>query len=137
MPIQRDLTLRAAETPNDIARLRAFIARHGAEAAHTLDRHLARPRYRAQFTPIAERAGAALALEDTRGRVEAYATIEEHPSAAALSVDEAAAADAGAARGLIMALRACAHEHGVRRLSLELSPWHLAAQAVAHLHGDI
>jgi hypothetical protein len=270
MPIQSDLILRAAETPDDIARLRAFIARHGAEATRQLDRHLARPRYRAAFTPIAERDGALLgyalighirrrlgaatleigdieridlrgdqdvlnaliggclsvllehglplatihgsaavytsfgfapyyftatanlgsddtslhtplrdatesdlddlaalyeasyrnlplsearaapdwrawltrdraplALEDVRGRVIAYATIEEHKSADALSAAEAAAADAGAARGLIMALRARAQEQGAQRLSLELSPWHPVAQAALQMQGDI
>src|SRR2546427_3085038 len=53
------LITRAADAPGDIARLRAFIAaEQGQAAAGALDRHLARPRYRPDFTCMAERDGA-------------------------------------------------------------------------------
>jgi predicted N-acetyltransferase YhbS/ribosomal protein S18 acetylase RimI-like enzyme len=51
-----DLTLRATETPDEFARLHQFIAAQGEEAARSLARHLARPRYRPALTRIAERA---------------------------------------------------------------------------------
>src|SRR5262245_45022079 len=54
--MSNDLITRAA-TPYDRARLNAFIAAERDERAlHELERHLARPRYRPQFTQIAERA---------------------------------------------------------------------------------
>ena len=51
------LQIFSAETPDDLARLRAFVAAHGATAVRTLERHLARPRYRPALTRITERAG--------------------------------------------------------------------------------
>src|SRR6266536_4499028 len=47
----------SAETPADLARLRALAPARGAVAPSVLERHLARPRYRPAFTRIAERAG--------------------------------------------------------------------------------
>jgi len=47
----------SADTPDDLARLRAFVAARGATALSVLERHLARPRYRPALTRIAERAG--------------------------------------------------------------------------------
>jgi len=53
-----DLTTRAA-TPDDRVRLRAFVAAERDDRAlRALERHLARPRYRPQFTRIAEHADA-------------------------------------------------------------------------------
>jgi sterol carrier protein len=53
-----DLTIRAA-TPDDRVRLHAFVAaERGDPAVRDLERHLARPRYRPQFTCIAEQADA-------------------------------------------------------------------------------
>ena len=49
--------LSSADTPADLARLRAFVAARGVAALSALERHLARPRYRPAFTRIAERAG--------------------------------------------------------------------------------
>ena len=51
------LQLSSAETPGDLIRLRAWLASRGAAALGTLDRHLARPRYRPAFTRIAEHDG--------------------------------------------------------------------------------
>src|SRR3954466_12748194 len=51
------LQLSSAESPGDLARLRAWVAERGAAAVITLERHLARPRYRPAFTRIAERDG--------------------------------------------------------------------------------
>ncbi len=48
---------RAAETPDDLGRLRMFLAGRGAEP-YELDRHMAGPRYRPALTRIAERDGA-------------------------------------------------------------------------------
>lgn len=49
--------LSSAEAPADLARLRAFAAARGADALRVLEQHLARPRYRPDFTRLAERAG--------------------------------------------------------------------------------
>ena len=51
------LRIFSADTPADLAHLRAFVAGPGAAAPSELERHLARPRYRPTFTRIAERAG--------------------------------------------------------------------------------
>jgi hypothetical protein len=73
-----------------------------------------------------------LVAEDNRTRIAAYATIE--PGPAGLTVAEAAAADAGAARVLCRALQSYAHTQRLELL-LALSPWHLVAQAALHLNG--
>jgi predicted acetyltransferase len=73
-----------------------------------------------------------LVAEDNRTRIAAYATIE--PGPAGLTVAEAAAADAGAARVLCRALQSYAHTQRLELL-LTLSPWHLVAQAALHLNG--
>src|SRR5258706_2005632 len=54
-----DMTVRlsSADTPADLARLRAFVAARGVATLNALERHLARPRYRPAFTRIADRAG--------------------------------------------------------------------------------
>src|SRR5688500_14601481 len=54
--MQSNPTARAAEMPDDLSRLRAFLAEQGA-APYVLDRHLAGPRYRPALTRIAERSG--------------------------------------------------------------------------------
>jgi hypothetical protein len=51
------LSISGADTPDDLARLRAFVATRGAVALSALERHLARPRYRPAWTRIAECAG--------------------------------------------------------------------------------
>jgi len=51
------LRIISAGTPDDLARLRAFVTTRDAKALSELERHLARPRYRPTFTRIAERAG--------------------------------------------------------------------------------
>jgi hypothetical protein len=51
------LRISSADTPADLARLRAFVTVGGAADLSALERHLARPRYRPAFTRIAERAG--------------------------------------------------------------------------------
>jgi hypothetical protein len=73
-------------------------------------------------------------LEDNRGRIAAYATIE--PGPASMTVAEAAAADAGAARVLCRALQSYAHAQGLNLL-LALSPSHVVAQAALHLNGTV
>src|SRR4051812_46174929 len=45
------------ETPDDLSHLHALAAAQGAVSLSTLERHLARPRYRPAFTRIAKRAG--------------------------------------------------------------------------------
>jgi predicted N-acetyltransferase YhbS len=53
-----EVNLRAPETADDLVRLRAFVvAEGGAVAERILDRHLARPRYQADFTHLAEQSG--------------------------------------------------------------------------------
>jgi hypothetical protein len=91
---------------------------------------------------------AGLALEDTRGRVIAYAAIttnDQRPTTNgdtsvigrwSLVVAEAAVADAGAARALIAALAAQAQARGMRKLTLRLAPAHIVAQAALHLGGS-
>ncbi|MFL5803985.1 MAG: hypothetical protein ACJ8CR_19850 [Roseiflexaceae bacterium] len=76
----------------------------------------------------------ALALEDSRGRVAAYATIGRIERNA-LSITEAAAADAGAARELCAALALYAQTPGAQRLAFMLSPAHSVARAALHLGG--
>ncbi|HEU5101064.1 MAG TPA: sterol carrier protein domain-containing protein [Roseiflexaceae bacterium] len=79
-------------------------------------------------------------LEDTRGRLVAYAAIEarapDEPRAA-LEIDEAGAADAGAARSLCLMLLRQAQEQDNALLLLRLSPWHVVAQAALQLQGQI
>ncbi len=55
--MQPALLLSNAGTPEDLARLRAFVDPRGAAALSVLERHLTRPRYRPAFTRIVERAG--------------------------------------------------------------------------------
>ncbi len=74
-----------------------------------------------------------LAIEDKRGRLIAYATVEH--GQAGLTIAEAAAADAGAARVLCNALRNYTYAQGLEMLLLTLSPWHTVAQAALHLNG--
>jgi hypothetical protein len=88
-----------------------------------------------------------LALEDGRGRVIGYAALttnDQRPTTDvsplvvgrwSLVVAEAAAADAGAARSLVVALAAHARTHGLQRLTLSLAPAHIIAQAALHLGG--
>src|SRR5262245_24518142 len=57
-PMYSNLILRAAQTADDLDRLRTFLAGRGADASRDLDRHLAGPRYRPALTRIAERDGA-------------------------------------------------------------------------------
>ncbi|MEO7912604.1 MAG: sterol carrier protein domain-containing protein [Roseiflexaceae bacterium] len=57
MRIDATLRISSADTPADLARLRAFVAARSAAAMGALERHLAHPRYRPAFTRIAERAG--------------------------------------------------------------------------------
>src|SRR5262245_31934759 len=52
-----NMIVRAAETPDDLDRLRIFLAGRGV-APDELERHLAGPRYRPALTRIAERDGA-------------------------------------------------------------------------------
>jgi hypothetical protein len=269
-------SLFSAETPGDLARLRTFVAARGVAAQITLERHLARPRYRPAFTRIAERAGqiagyalighqrlrlgaatletgriaaielaadeydpselaallgdclrvlveeglplatlhgsvtdygsfgfaeylfsssvkcwnldrerddnlrpvreedlddlAALydanysqlplteirsapdwrfwlagdqvvwGLDDTRGRLVAYAAISSRAgeaSPAKLDVQEAAAADAGAARTLCMALLGYSQKQDFAQVDMRLSPWHLVAQAALQLWSQL
>src|SRR5687767_8581392 len=54
--MQSNPTARAAEMPDDLSRLRAFLAERDA-APYVLDRHLGGPRYRPALTRIAERDG--------------------------------------------------------------------------------
>jgi hypothetical protein len=75
-----------------------------------------------------------LAIEDNRGRLSAFCAID--PEKDLLTVSEAAAADAGAARALCGALQAHAHAQGQQALQIALSPWHIVAQAALQLHGQ-
>jgi hypothetical protein len=78
---------------------------------------------------------AALALEDGRGRVAAYAALGP-PDKHGAHVAEAAAADAGAARALLIALQGYAHGQGLRQIGLALAPAHPVARAALHLGGE-
>lgn len=83
---------------------------------------------------------AAWALEDTRGRLIAYAAIDGRPPdepPSTLEIHEAAAADAGAARSLCLGLLGRAQAQGGARLQLRLSPWHVLAQAALQLGGQL
>jgi Sterol carrier protein domain len=77
----------------------------------------------------------ALALEDSRDRVAAYAAIEPRDAQGTLPIVEAAAADAGAARGLCAALAAYAQTLGAQSLAFALAPAHTVARAALHLGG--
>jgi predicted N-acetyltransferase YhbS len=79
-------------------------------------------------------------LEDSRGRLVAYAMVR--PSSEAdvqpiMGVAEAAAADAGAARSLCQALLGRAHAARCESVRLALSPWHPVARAALYLGGTI
>ncbi len=76
-----------------------------------------------------------LALEDARGRLVAYAALAADQTGDLLAIDEAAAADAGAARQLCAALLARVRSQGRAGLVLKLAPWHPTAQAALHLGG--
>jgi hypothetical protein len=78
-------------------------------------------------------------LEDGRGRLIGYAAIDAHSQGyqAPLAVHEAAAADAGAARALYLALLGHAQRHDNAPLQLHLSPWHVLAQAALQLGGQL
>jgi len=78
---------------------------------------------------------AALVLEDGRGRVVAYAALAADRTGDLLAIDEAAAADAGAARQLGGALLERARAEGRAGLLLKLAPWHPVAQVALHLGG--
>jgi hypothetical protein len=83
---------------------------------------------------------AAWGLEDARGRLVAYAVRDSqapHEPSTTRMIHEAAAADAGAARSLCLALLGQAHKQGGVRLQLHLSPWHVVAQAALQLQGRI
>ena len=75
----------------------------------------------------------ALALEDVRGRVVAYAAFAADQTGERLTIDEAAAADAGAARQICAALIDRARTEGRAGLLLKLAPWHPVAQAALHM----
>jgi hypothetical protein len=80
------------------------------------------------------------ALDDSRRRLIAYAAMEGDAAEGqpgALDVHEAAAADAGAARALCLALLGHAHRQGYRQMHMRLSPWHVVAQAALQLSGGI
>jgi len=77
----------------------------------------------------------ALALEDARGRVVAYAAFAADQIGERLAIDEAAAADSGAARQLCAALIDRARTEGRAGLLLKLAPWHPVAQAALHMGG--
>jgi hypothetical protein len=82
---------------------------------------------------------ASWALEDARGRLIAYAAGDSHPAQqphAPLAIHEAAAADAGAARSLCLALLRQAREQAVQ-VQLHMSPWHALAQAALQLQGQL
>lgn len=91
----------------------------------------AAPDWRWWFSQVRE----ALALEDGRGRVVAYAVVEQRCVAVKLRVVEAAAADAGAARALVAALLARAAAAGLAQLYLPLPPAHRVAQAALQMGG--
>src|SRR5262249_12280553 len=79
-------------------------------------------------------------LEDSRGRLVAYAAIDARAledTRATLDVHEAAAADAGAARALCMALLGQAQKQDNTQIHMRLSPWHVVAQAALQLRGHI
>jgi hypothetical protein len=76
----------------------------------------------------------ALVLEDSRSRLTAYARITR--GASTLTIDEAAAADAGAAQALIGGLRQYALASG-QPIVLTLAPSHLVAQAALHERADM
>jgi predicted N-acetyltransferase YhbS len=78
---------------------------------------------------------AALVLEDSRGRVVAYASGDPPASTDRLCIAEASAADAGVARGLVAALLAHARSQGLDRLSLALPPAQPVAQAALLMGG--
>ncbi len=83
---------------------------------------------------------AAWGLEDARGRLVAYATMNSRTvedSRATLDVQEAAAADAGAARTLCMALLGHSQNQDCEQIHMRLSPWHLVAQAALQLWSHI
>jgi predicted N-acetyltransferase YhbS len=80
--------------------------------------------------------GTALALDDERGRLVGYAALEQPVAPGTLVAAEAAAADAGAARALCVALQRHALAHGLERIKLALSPWHIVSQAALHLGGE-
>jgi predicted N-acetyltransferase YhbS len=72
----------------------------------------------------------AMALEDSRRRLVAYALVAE--GVTDLRIDEAAAADAGAARALLAALRQHARAAEQQRLELALAPGHVVARAALY-----
>jgi hypothetical protein len=78
---------------------------------------------------------AALTLEDTRGRVVGYAALAAGQTGGPLAIDEAAAADAGAARQLCGALLDRAGKEELAGIELQLAPWHPVAQAALHMGG--
>jgi predicted acetyltransferase len=83
---------------------------------------------------------AAWGLEDARGRLVAYAAMNSRAvedSRATLDVQEAAAADAGAARALCMALLGHSQNQDCEQIHMQLSPWHLVAQAALQLWSHI
>src|SRR6476646_2976195 len=57
MRMNPTLRISSADTPADLARLRAFVTERGSAAVGRLERHLARPRYRPAFTRIVDHAG--------------------------------------------------------------------------------
>jgi hypothetical protein len=70
----------------------------------------------------------------------AYAALSGQPAedqAAVLGVQEAAAADAGAARGLCEALLGHSKALGCEQIQMRLSPWHLVAQAALQLGSQV
>jgi predicted acetyltransferase len=83
---------------------------------------------------------AAWGLEDARGRLVAYAAMNSRAvedSRATLDVQEAAAADAGAASALCMALLGHSQNQDCEQIHMQLSPWHLVAQAALQLGSHI
>lgn len=79
-------------------------------------------------------------IEDARGRLVAYSAMKARAaeeSAATLDVHEAAAADAGAARALCVALLGHSQNQGCEQIRMRLSPWHLVAQAALQLWSQI
>src|SRR5689334_3053647 len=85
------LQLSSAETLGDLARLRTWLAARGTTGLATLERHLARPRYRPAFTRIAER----------DGQIAGYALIGHQRlrlGAATLETGDMTAIDSGSAQ---------------------------------------
>jgi predicted acetyltransferase len=81
-----------------------------------------------------------LGLEDSRSRLVAYALLgadQTHDPQIALEIDEAAAADAGAARSLCAALLGRARKRHYELVHLTLSPQHIVAQTAMQLGGNI